>query len=384
MSTISHDIAVIGLGAVGGGALLAAARAGARVIGFDRFSPPHPWGSTHGETRIVRAAIGEGAEYSPFALRNFELLDRLAEETGEVLLNRCGLLVLGGALPHATHVPIGFLDTTIEAARQFAIPHEVLNGQAVRRRFPAYQNYDGERAYFEPGAGMAFPERVVAAQIMRARQLGATLHTEARVLSFGRSGNDVTVKTSRGDFTAARVILAAGAWNPAFLPPALARQLTVTRQSLHWFEPPTPACDFEPINMPVFIWNDLYGFPIAQADGGVKIATETLTAIVDPNGERKPANEADISILEPRVRASFPRLGTHMKGATCLYTSTPDFNFWAGPHPENDQVTVVSACSGHGFKHAAAIGEAVAMEALGGRATPIPKAWREFSKKTGQ
>jgi len=210
------------------------------------------------------------------------------------------------------------------------------------------------------------------------------LHTETQVLSLGRSGNDVTVKTSRGSFTAARVILAAGAWNPAFMSPALARRLTVTRQSLHWFEPPVPTRDFEPSNMPVFIWNDLYGFPIAEAKGGVKIATETLTAIVDPDGERKPANEADLSILEPRVRASFPRLGAHMKGATCLYTSTPDFNFWAGPHPENDKVTVVSACSGHGFKHAAAIGEAVAMEALGRHATPIPKAWREFAKETCQ
>ena len=142
------DIAVVGLGAVGGAALLAAARAGAKVVGFDRFAPPHTFGSTHGETRIVRAAIGEGAAYTPFAQRSFELWDELSAETGQSLVTRCGLLVLGGVLPHAMHVPAGFLDTTIEAARSFGIAHEVLSSGEVRARYPAYDRFDGERAYF--------------------------------------------------------------------------------------------------------------------------------------------------------------------------------------------------------------------------------------------
>ena len=169
----AFDLAVIGLGAVGGSALLSAARAGAHVIGFDRFAPPHIMGSTHGETRIVRAAIGEGTAYSPFALRNFELTDQLAAETGETLVNRCGLLLLGGGLPHSTHAPAGFVETTLEAARLHSIRHEVLPDHEVRRRFPAYGSFEGPCAYYEPGAGMGYPERVVAAQISRARALGA-------------------------------------------------------------------------------------------------------------------------------------------------------------------------------------------------------------------
>jgi sarcosine oxidase len=364
----TYDIAVIGLGAVGGAALLAGARARARVVGFDRFSPPHALGSTHGETRIVRAAIGEGADYSPFALRNFELTDRLAAETGDTLLHRCGLLVLGGVLPHASHVPDGFLDTTIEAARRYSIPHEVLDARAVRERFPAYASYAGERAYYEPGAGMAYPERVVEAQIRRARALGAEAHVDTRALSIAADGRTVTVDTARGRVEARHAILAAGAWNPTFLPPAVAKRLTVTRQTLHWFAAPTPAGAFEADRMPVFIWNDFYGFPIASKGGGVKIATETLNAVVDPEGGVRPADRADIDIVEPRVRAAFPELGPHLRAATCLYTSTPDFNFWVGPHPLHANVTVVSACSGHGFKHSPAIGEAVAGLVLDGSA----------------
>jgi sarcosine oxidase len=34
-------------------------------------------------------------------------------------------------------------------------------------------------------------------------------------------------------------------------------------------------------------------------------------------------------------------------------------------HPEHERVTIVSACSGHGFKHSAAIGEVVAQLVAG-------------------
>jgi sarcosine oxidase len=378
MTQTAFDIAIIGLGAVGGGALLAAARAGVRVIGLDQFAPPHVMGSTHGETRIVRAAIGEGALYSPFALRNFELLDLLAAETGDMLLDRCGLLVLGGTLPHATHVPAGFVQTTIDAAQAFGIAHELVPADDVRRRFPAYATFEGERAYYEPGAGMAYPERVVGAQISRARTLGAEVHLNTPALAIRQNGSGVEIETPAGTILAARVILSAGAWTGNFLPASLSQHLTVTRQSLHWFAPPADNSAFLPRSMPVFIWNDLYGFPIADGPGGVKIATESLDAVVDPDKVDRTINDTDIAIVSPRVRAAFPQLGAHMRGATCLYTATPDCHFRIIDHPDVRGATVVSACSGHGFKHAAALGEAVACASLSLTALPIPQAWRSL------
>ncbi len=377
----NFDIAVVGLGAVGGAALLAAARAGAKVVGFDRFAPPHTFGSTHGETRIVRAAIGEGAAYTPFAQRSFALWDQLSAETNERLVTRCGLLVLGGVLPHATHVPAGFLDTTIEAARSFGIVHEILSAAEVRARFPAYERFDGECAYFEPGAGFAVPERVVAAQLARATALGATVRFNTPVASIAADGGGVVVRAGSETFRAAQVVLAAGAWMPVFLPPTHARRLTVTRQTLHWFAPPADASAYTPERMPVFIWNDLYGFPIAVPGGGVKIATEALDVAVDPDVVAHDITRADIDLVTPRVRAAFPALGAHLRGAACLYTSTPDFNFWVGPHLEIANVTVASACSGHGFKHAAALGEAVVAKMLGRPGIAIPEAWSDVSRR---
>lgn len=376
MTSARFDIAIIGLGAVGGGALLAAARAGARVLGLDRHTPPHALGSTHGETRIVRAAIGEGAVYTPFALRNFELLDLLAAETGETLVDRCGLLLLGGGLPHATHVPEGFFATTLAAARSFDIAHEILDAAAVRQRFPAYATFDGPQAYYEPGAGMGYPERVVAAQIRRASALGAEVRLATPVLGIAGDGAGVAIRTAEGTIKADRAIVAAGAWTPGFLPPGLARGLTVTRQVLHWFAPPATGSAHDPRNMPTFIWNDLYGFPVAVPGGGVKVATESMSAVVDPDVARAPVNAEDLQAVLPRVRQAFPQLGAHLRSATCLYTSTADGHFRFGPHPDMPRVHVVSACSGHGFKHAAAVGEAAVAAALGRHGLAFPPSWR--------
>jgi sarcosine oxidase len=49
-----------------------------------------------------------------------------------------------------------------------------------------------------------------------------------------------------------------------------------------------------------------------------------------------------------------------VRTVSCLYTCAAGSRFLIDRHPEHDNVVIVSACSGHGFKHSPAIGEAVA------------------------
>ena len=91
----TYDVAVIGLGAMGAAALYQLARRGVKAIGIDRHSPPHDRGSTHGETRITRQAVGEGEAYVPLVLRAHEIWRELEAETGEKLLTQCGCLIVG-------------------------------------------------------------------------------------------------------------------------------------------------------------------------------------------------------------------------------------------------------------------------------------------------
>ena len=160
MTSTHPDILVIGLGAIGSALTYQLARRGARVLGLDRFHPPHDQGSSHGLTRITRLAIGEGAVYVPLVQRSHALWRELETETGDSLYRRTGLLVL--AAPDTEdallHGQSGFFDRTVELARRFGIPHELLDAGAVAERFPAFTPRGDERAYHEPDGGVLYPE----------------------------------------------------------------------------------------------------------------------------------------------------------------------------------------------------------------------------------
>jgi len=88
------DILVIGLGAMGSAALYQLAKRGVKAVGLDRFAPPHTMGSSHGETRITRQAVGEGRDYVPLVLDTHRIWRELEAETSAELLNPCGLVVI--------------------------------------------------------------------------------------------------------------------------------------------------------------------------------------------------------------------------------------------------------------------------------------------------
>ena len=122
MQANSYDVIVLGLGAMGSAALYQLARRGSRVLGIDRFAPPHNLGSSHGDTRITRQAIGEGAEYVPLVLRSHEIWRELEAATGRSLLETCSGLILSRS-PGARHHGAGFFENTIAAAKTFGIEH---------------------------------------------------------------------------------------------------------------------------------------------------------------------------------------------------------------------------------------------------------------------
>jgi sarcosine oxidase len=358
-----YDALIVGLGAMGSAALYQLARRGAKVLGIDRYDPPHDRGSSHGDTRITRLAIGEGAHYTPLVKRSHEIWRGIEAETGADLLTQCGGLVISSeAKTSFTHVP-AFFENTVAAAIQHGIPHERLDTAELRRRFPQFAIRDGETGYCEPSAGFVRPEACIAAQLELARALGAETHTGETVLSL----DDGAVTTDRGLYRADAIILAAGAWLPGLLDGRTAQPFKVHRQVLCWFEAPE---EFR--QLPVFIWElqqggqGLYGFP-ALDDSGVKIATEQYGESFDPDDASRAVSGEEIATMFARfVAPNFPALsGRCTKATSCLYTVTPDFQFVVDRHPAMKHVIVASPCSGHGFKHSAAIGEALAALALG-------------------
>ena len=362
---MTYDAVVVGLGAVGSAALYQLARRGHRVLGIDRFAPPHPFGSSTGETRITRKAIGEGDEYVPLVLRSYELVREIEGESGEKLLAVTGGLWISSPARQAeTHVP-NFFDNTLAAARRFRIEHEILPPAEIRRRFPQFRVQDNEVGYYEPEAGYLRPEACIRAQLALAARHGAEIRTRSPVSRLA----DLP--------PARRVILAAGAWVRDFVPASWASRFAVTRQVQYWFEVRGAVERFMPPNFPVWIWelqdrkNVIYGFP--ASDGALKLATEQYAVTTEPepvDARLVVGEEEQRSMHEQLVAPYLPGVGPRcVKAAACLYTATPDFRFVIDRLPGREDVIVASACSGHGFKHSAAVGEALAELAIEGRAT---------------
>src|SRR4026208_638539 len=81
----SYDVIVVGLGAMGSATLYHLARRGHRVLGLDRFHPPHTLGSSHGQTRIIREAYFEHPSYVPIVQRAYELWAELETHSKQSL-----------------------------------------------------------------------------------------------------------------------------------------------------------------------------------------------------------------------------------------------------------------------------------------------------------
>ena len=375
---MSHtaDILVVGLGAVGSAALYQASKFGARSIGIDRFAPPHDQGSSHGDTRITRQAIGEGKVFVPLVLRSNQIWEELEAETGHRLMIRNGCLVLASRnTPGSHHGSSSFVQDTIDAAQDFGIAHEVLQAGEIAKRFPQLRLRADELGYFEPGAGFLRPEACIEVQLNLAREFGAQICSDEVVLDITlASDKSVEVRTSKGNYSAAKVIMTAGSWIPKLLGPDCARYFKVYRQMLCWFRVAKHQERFTPERFPVFIWitgnrprDMMYGFPEVDGNGGVKIATEQYEATVDPDAVPRDVSESEIAALyDEYIAPRFPDVsGECLRAATCLYTVTPDAKFIIDRFCDYHNVVFASACSGHGFKHSAALGEALVQQVLG-------------------
>jgi sarcosine oxidase len=355
------NIAIAGLGAMGSAAAFHLARRGHRVIGFDRFAPPHQLASTTGETRIIREAYFEHPQYVPLVQRAYECWDELERLSGASLLLKTGGLMIGA--------PDGPLVAGARTSAQtYDLPYEELTASELQRRFPAFRLSPGMAALWEPRAGLLFPDRCISAQLDLARVSGADLHPDEPVESWSADAGGVSVVTSRGRYQADRLILSCGAWLPALIA-GVRVPLSVERTVQHWFRAAENPDRFLPERFPVYLFEyerDLlfYGFP--DTGDGVKVARHHQGLTTTPEALDRRVGAAEVDGMRDLLAAYLTDAnGVHLRSAVCMYTNTPDSDFVIDVHPESAHVIVASPCSGHGFKFSSAIGEVLANLATG-------------------
>ena len=351
-----YDVIVVGVGGMGSAASYYLARRGKRVLGLERFGLAHSMGSSHGHTRIIRLAYYEHPSYVLLLKRAYELWREIEQTADERLLHITGSVDAG---PEDSWVFKG----SWESCRLHDLPHEVLTGSELHRRHPGYRLPDDHLALVQPDGGFLAPEKCIVSYVAAAQAHGAEIHARERVLEWEPLEGGVRVRTDRGSYEADKLVVTAGAWD-AELVDVLDGLAVPERQVLAWLQPTRPE-RFRPDNFPVFNLlvdeGRFYGFPVFGVPGFKFGKYHHLEEIVDPETLDRETHDYDERLLRDFAERYFPDgCGPTMDLQACMFTNTPDNHFVIDLHPDYEQVSFASPCSGHGYKFASVIGEIMA------------------------
>lgn len=344
---------------MGSAALYHAARAGQKVLGLDAYARNHALGSSHGHSRIIRESYAEGPQYVPLVQRAYTLWRELEQESGRHLLTMTGGLYIG---------PPGsdFVTGVARSAREHNLNCDYLTAPQVTARFPGFRVPDSMVAVYEENGGVLDAEACVGAHLDMAMMRGAAVHHNEPVLRWSAEGGGVRVETSGGNYLADRLIVAAGPWTAGVLS-ELSLPLTPWRVANAFFTPTGPQfevgrCPFYLLDVPEGTY---YGLPSLPGQG-LKAGRHDAGEVCTPENARREVDAGEVDALRAVLDRYLPgAAGALNATTTCIYTMTPDEDFIIDRHSRYPQVVYASACSGHGFKFSAAIGEALAGMARG-------------------
>jgi sarcosine oxidase len=339
---------------------------GAEVVGYDRFAPGHDRSAAGGESRIFRSAHFEDSRYVPLLKHADSLWEQLQEESGRELRRLTGCLLMGPT----EHQQMA---TVLKSIAEHDLDHEVLDAEALAKRFPQYRLDDGDAAVLDRRAGLIRPELTIQTAARRAEQLGAVIHRYTPVREITPVSGGVEIRTDAGSERFDAAVVSPGPWVNDLLP-GLPWEVQVRRLISAWFVPATDAWFGE--ERPAFIRTaptHCYGLP---SPDGISVKLGLSQALHKPAGD---PNQLDRTVqpeeLEifielmgrymPDLNPDPTRLSVYMEGYTD--SSRP----LVGPLPGAENVVLLAGFSGHGFKLSPAFGDIAADLALEGH-TPQP------------
>jgi sarcosine oxidase len=366
---VSYDAIVVGLGAHGSAAAAALSRRGLAVLGLERFGRGDAHGSSGGWSRMIRIAHYADPALVPLAEASWDAWLALGEEVGTALLQETGGLY-GGPPGHAV------VEGSREGATRHGLAFEVLDAAEIHRRWPIFRPADDTTAILESKAGMLHADRANAAHLEVAERAGADLRFGRRVIDWRpAAGGGFEIEDADGSVVGGdHLVLAAGPWI-GDLVPDLRLPLRVERECPCWFTPTVDPASVGADRLPIWVIVEqgtaYYGIR-HDPEIGLKVSIHHWGTFGDPDDIDRIVGDAEIERIRAWMRTRMPEANGPLANArVCLYTNTPDEQFILDTHPVASGVAFASACSGHGFKFAPVIGEALADLALTGT-SPLP------------
>jgi sarcosine oxidase len=378
----TYSAVVVGLGVVGSATLWRLAQQ-QDVLGIEAGAPINLQGSSYGGSRIFRQAYWEGSDYLPL-LAEADLGWRELQATSHrPLLHHSGGLFIGP-------IRSGVVSGSAATAKAGGIAHQRLTAAEVEDKFSVFRTDEHMEAVFEEGAFTIAADDARLQMLNQAVAHGAQIRFGSHVQDITRVEDEFLLRLSDGQSVLAqKVVVATGAGLAGALIPDLAGLLRPCSVPIYW-------CAFKLgtehlfSNFPAFLYELedgrlLYGTPqISNGEPGIKIGFHNHQQLaLDPRTQLEPASDEQIEEIATCVSRVFPDLVARPYASRkCVYTMTPDEAFILGECKELPGVFYVSACSGHGFKFAPALGSCLA-RALAGHslALQVPAfSWERFAR----
>jgi monomeric sarcosine oxidase len=366
------DVIVVGAGVFGAWTAARLRAEGQSVLLVEAWAPAHGRASSGGESRMTRGAYGADEVYTRMALDSLGEWRALSERAGLPIFHETGVLFF---FPEVQP----FLEETMRVHRALGLPTELLDTGEMRRRFPQIDFTGIAAGLYEPGFGALMARRAV--QVLVAEFIGnGGAYRRAQVAPPAGPGSALPhVTLATGEILRARrFVFACGAWLGRLFPHLLGSRIFPTRQEVFFFAPPPGETGFELGHLPG--WADFnhgdmyYGFPDLEGRG-FKIAHDRHGQPMDPDsGDRIPSGPA-LAEVRAFMERRFPGLAGRplSEARVCQYENSSNGDFLIDRHPAWDNVVLVGAGSGHGFKHGPAVGRYAAELALGQLRAPEPR-----------
>jgi monomeric sarcosine oxidase len=358
-----RDVIVVGAGVFGAWTAWHLLKLGRRVLLLDAWGPAHARASSGGESRMTRTVYGRDEIYTRFAWESLDEWRWLSGRSGLPIFHPTGVLFFFGRRePYVTQ--------SIEVHQRMGIPLGVLDRAALMKRFPQVV-WDGvELGLYEHDRGVLMARRAVQTLVQEFVAAGGEYRQAAIVPPKPDASFDSIQTTAGESLSASRFVFACGPWLPKVFPEVLGQRIFPTRQEVFFFASEPGDTRFLPGQLPGWAdFNDgdiFYGTPDLEARG-VKVAHDQHGPTIDPDsGDRVPSAKMIAEVRE-YMKRRFPSLANRplVESRVCQYENSSNGDLLIDRHPQWENVVLVGAGSGHGFKHGPAVGRYAAQLANG-------------------
>ncbi len=351
-----YDVAVVGAGAFGAWAAYQLRQRGKKVALLDAYGPGHSRSSSGGETRIMRVGYGPEELYTRFALRSMKLWREFMRRSGQQLFLRTGMLWLACKQDR-------YPQESLATLARLRVPCEKLSRAELRKRFPQFSLRGIDWGLFEPEAGVLLARRAVQAVVAHAVADGVEYIGEAVKTPRGGSRLDAIVTNTGRRIVACEFVFACGAWLPRVFPDTVGQRMFPSRQEVFFFSVAAGSSSYAPPSMPAWYSyaDNIYGTPDIE-NRGIKIGFDGHGPEFDPETADRMVSRRGLRTMREHLRTYFPELRDSPLSETrvCAYENTSNGDFLIDRHPDIENLWIAGGGSGHGFKHAPAVGEYVA------------------------